>query len=542
MNQMRELILHGSVAQIDAGQDRINALSGADAALRALEHAQCDQVLLAETSIASELRSYWPLEAEQCDLMHAGLALSGARAFQSIQLATMDWFFLDAPSHLASVSWKATPELCWVRPKTVRTFGGFDSAYTSATGKLMDLAYRILIAGGRVRHNPEFLLGQVERNVGNSIPLIDEFIFLHRHLGLHASFYTAFWYSLLIDRSPRVWRIWANALMRIRRISQPTIAEAAMKTLGLVGRSKQQSVDSISAIIPTINRYDYLPKAIESLQRQIHHLDEIIVIDQTPHENRRLDIKAELVKQNIKYIYIDSVGQSTARNTGVRAAANDWCLFFDDDSIAWDDLLQQHVKAVEHSTAQVSTGVSLAPWKTRAHIPAQIRHFHLANVLDTGNCLLNKRALIDVGGFDRAFDKGSGADNDIGTRLYLKGYDIVFNPLAIRTHYKAPTGGLRTHGAWWRNQTTFWGPYPPPTQLYTIRRFYPRSIWPAHYVLLFLRAAQRSKWWEVMWIWASAPWKFARAVLAARHLQTQLGWVDKEYFQPGSDLDRACDP
>jgi hypothetical protein len=77
--------------------------------------------------------------------------------------------------------------------------------------------------------------------------------------------------------------------------------------------------------------------------------------------------------------------------------------------------------------------------------------------------------------FDLAFDRGSGADDNLGKRLYMKGNIIVFNPYAIRTHHKASTGGLRQHGAWWRNKGTLWGPFPLPTESYNFITFYPNS-------------------------------------------------------------------
>ena len=68
-------------------------------------------------------------------------------------------------------------------------------------------------------------------------------------------------------------------------------------------------------------------------------------------------------------------------------ARNDWCLLFDDDSEAWDGAIAAHVHAMEHSDAACSTGVSLAPWKTREHIPERYRRARISDVLDTGNCL-----------------------------------------------------------------------------------------------------------------------------------------------------------
>jgi hypothetical protein len=91
--------------------------------------------------------------------------------------------------------------------------------------------------------------------------------------------------------------------------------------------------------------------------------------------------------------------------------------------------------------------------------------------------MMRKRLVEEAGWFDLAFDKGSGADDNLGKRLYLRGAKIVFNPKAIRTHHKAPMGGLRTHGAWWKNKGTYFGPFPLPTESYDFLRFYPREFY-----------------------------------------------------------------
>jgi GT2 family glycosyltransferase len=251
-------------------------------------------------------------------------------------------------------------------------------------------------------------------------------------------------------------------------------------------------------------------------------------VDQTPQEMRRSEIYEQFKESNVRVIFLDRAGQSNARNVGIKATSGDWCLLFEDDAVAWDDMVKQHVRAVEYTGAAASTGISLAPWKTREHIPREIRHLHLSDVLATGNSLVRRDALMDVGGLDCAFDRGSGADHDLGVRLYLSGHEIVFNPLAIETHYKAATGGMRTFGAWWRNQATFWGAYPPPTQIYTIRKYYQRKFWKSLYLLLFIHAAGRLKGLELGWLWMTGVWKFKKSLSAARNLHPSTGWAANE--------------
>jgi GT2 family glycosyltransferase len=313
------------------------------------------------------------------------------------------------------------------------------------------------------------------------------------------------------------------ASKRASLIPAPAKVSLESTEVRLLANEKRQAVTSVTAVIPTLNRYDYLPKAIDSLLNQSPPPQQIIVVDQTTVEQRQLDLYVQYEDEPVEVIFLDQAGQSLARNAALRAAKSEWILFFDDDSVAWEGLIAEHIKTIECSGAQASTGVSLAPWKNKSHIPQGFQHYHLTNVLDTGNSLVQRAAIYHVGGLDRAFDKGSGADNDLGTRLHIGGYEIVFNPQAIRTHHKALKGGLRTHGAWWRQKSETWAPFPPPTQVYTVRQFYPKTHWIALYLLFYFRARRHHSVSAMLWLWLALPWKLAQALRVANQLKTNYG-------------------
>ena len=80
---------------------------------------------------------------------------------------------------------------------------------------------------------------------------------------------------------------------------------------------------TISAIICTHNRDQYLGAAIDSLLAQTLNQIEVIVVD-----NASTDTTAEVVQQRLsdprlRYVYEATLGLSTARNTGARAAKGD---------------------------------------------------------------------------------------------------------------------------------------------------------------------------------------------------------------------------
>lgn len=86
---------------------------------------------------------------------------------------------------------------------------------------------------------------------------------------------------------------------------------------------------SISAVIPAYNADEYIARAIDSVLKQTHSVDEIIVID-----DGSTDSTAEAVKhygQKVHYIYQPNAGVSAARNAGIEAAVSNWIAFLDAD-------------------------------------------------------------------------------------------------------------------------------------------------------------------------------------------------------------------
>jgi glycosyltransferase involved in cell wall biosynthesis len=490
------------------------------AALDAIENEQAESVLLCDSGLAAQGMPELPPDRHRYDLLHAGLCLGAKNVFHSLWLISTNWFFLDPDANRYGVSWKATPALCWLRPKMVRNLGGFDRTYQSGFARLMDMAYRSLAAGGRVCHFPFHGENINSAEINPDIPLFDEILFIIRHVGLSGALYAAFWLCLITKKPLKVLRDLIHARRQSYLIPAPNMTTASPVPMQLANQTRHQQVGRISAVIPTINRYDYLPNAIHSLLKQNPAPDEIIVIDQTPVANRQPEIYRQFEGSPVHVTYLDKAGQSNARNVGICTSKHEWCFLFDDDSVAWDGLLAHHIQALEYTGAFISTGASLAPWKTIEHIPTRNRFLRLSDVLDTGNCLAKKQVLLNVGGLDLAFDRGSGTDHDLGVRLNLGNNEIIFNPFAIRTHFKAPSGGLRTYGAWWRNHAPTWGPYPQATQVYTIQRYYPRQFWLPLYLLYYIKAREQMSLAQYIWLWLTLPWKLGSAIRAARKLRT----------------------
>ena len=87
----------------------------------------------------------------------------------------------------------------------------------------------------------------------------------------------------------------------------------------------------VSIIIPTYNREKFIGRALESVLAQTYKDYEIIVIDDGSQDQTR-----DVVRQyggNIKYVYQQNGGSSSARNRGIQESTGEYIAFLDSDDI-----------------------------------------------------------------------------------------------------------------------------------------------------------------------------------------------------------------
>jgi glycosyltransferase involved in cell wall biosynthesis len=86
---------------------------------------------------------------------------------------------------------------------------------------------------------------------------------------------------------------------------------------------------TVSVVIPTYNRAQFVTKAIDSVLSQTFTDYEIIVVDDGSTDNTKETLKQ--YRDKIKYIYQENSGVSTARNTGIKNSTGPWLAFLDSD-------------------------------------------------------------------------------------------------------------------------------------------------------------------------------------------------------------------
>lgn len=118
---------------------------------------------------------------------------------------------------------------------------------------------------------------------------------------------------------------------------------------GLAARSCGPAItpvpgERVSVLVPTFNRAQFLPMALDSLLGQTRPPDEILVIN-----DGSTDGTTELLSRyqgRVRVLERSNGGKSAALNTGLEQATGDLCWFFDDDDVALPDTLERHLQAL----------------------------------------------------------------------------------------------------------------------------------------------------------------------------------------------------
>lgn len=122
----------------------------------------------------------------------------------------------------------------------------------------------------------------------------------------------------------------------------------------------------VAVAICTYNRYDLLPKAIDSVIAQNFPIDqyEIIVIDNTPNaelgEGNKFKDKYSGIT-NLKYIFETTPGLSNARNVAMNITDAKYVSYIDDDAITCKNWLKNVVNAFESFDDVGVVGGKIAP-------------------------------------------------------------------------------------------------------------------------------------------------------------------------------------
>ena len=102
----------------------------------------------------------------------------------------------------------------------------------------------------------------------------------------------------------------------------------------------------ISIILPTYNRAELLPRAIQSVLNQTYPHWELIVWDDGSQDDTRAVVRS-FGEQRIQYYYGDNRGVAFARNRAMEKATGKYIAFLDSDDIWMEEKLDLQLKAFD---------------------------------------------------------------------------------------------------------------------------------------------------------------------------------------------------
>ncbi len=167
----------------------------------------------------------------------------------------------------------------------------------------------------------------------------------------------------------------------------------------------------VSVIIPTYNRKNLLPRALQSVLNQSFTDFELIVVD-----DGSTDGTSELADQFPKIRLLRSElnhGVSHARNRGVAASCAKWTAFLDSDDVWATRKLEQqikwldahpHFKILQSNEIWIRNGKRVNPPATHKKFQGDLFEAGLERCMITPSSVIMERSLFDeTGGFDESF-------------------------------------------------------------------------------------------------------------------------------------------
>ena len=196
----------------------------------------------------------------------------------------------------------------------------------------------------------------------------------------------------------------------------------------------------ISVIIPTFNRKKTLGRAVQSVMNQSLSPFEILIIDDGSNDGTEEWVKENF--QNMRYIYQDNHGVSSARNIGIENAHGDWVAFLDSDDEWLPNKLYEQAKAMDSNPEMkffhtneiwIRNGVRVNQMKKHKKYGGYIfeKCLDICRV-SPSSVLIQKEVFDNIGIFDESLRVCE--DYDLWLRITSK-YPVVFLDIPLIYKY-----------------------------------------------------------------------------------------------------------
>lgn len=219
------------------------------------------------------------------------------------------------------------------------------------------------------------------------------------------------------------------------------------------GASVGEEDPLVSVVIPTYNRANLLPDAIDSVFAQTYRNWKLIIVDDGSTDDTR-EVVQRYSCQRLRYIHQSQAGVAAARNRGIRVSEGRYIAFLDSDDVWYPNKLTEQIELIRKypDTGMVGGGcikvdehghtigkANIPP----VHIPLSDFHVYCAIPGSTSNVLVKRQIFNEVGTFDKGLPATE--DRDMWIRI-ARNYPVRAVPkvtLVSRIH-----SGVRRSEDW----------------------------------------------------------------------------------------------
>lgn len=214
-----------------------------------------------------------------------------------------------------------------------------------------------------------------------------------------------------------------------------------------------------SLVIPTYKRKTSVLRLLSSLKTEWDREVEIILVEQRVSHRKEIKTFCASIQLPIIYFFLKTLSMTHARNIGVKKARGKYILFLDDDVVVSKGLIRFHILNFSNPSIAAVCGRVITPGQMKEEHNTHVGKISLFGKVSTGfsstirqevdtvigcNMCWRKDALEKLGLFDEQFTGNAlREESDISLRSKKAGYKVIFEPKAVVTHLREPTGGAR---------------------------------------------------------------------------------------------------
>lgn len=216
----------------------------------------------------------------------------------------------------------------------------------------------------------------------------------------------------------------------------------------------------VSVIMPVRNGASYISESIRSVQEQTCSDWELIIVDDGSSDDTELVVAGYRQQdKRIRYYFQDYGGQGKARNMGISLAMGNLIALLDADDIWFPEKLQQQVKLIKHTGADLVFADIItidATGKRQSDTygvtdgvfsgNSAVANFFKKNSIPALTVLAKRDAVLMAGGFDVTGETQYGEDYCLWIRMLLNQSRFVSSRQqlgAYRLHQHQATGNKK---------------------------------------------------------------------------------------------------